>query len=745
MKFSNLLISHKIAIALLAVGCCHVMVNPQAYATPTDEYGWSVFTQSPDDRTIYVSSSLGDDSNSGLNQNQPVATVEQGKKLLRNGYADHLLFRSGDRFGPLGKWPLSGRSENEMMLISSYGNGPRPVFDSGKESNLSHYKNRIGHVAFVGLHLIATDRLNDANNNAAGFHLLANTENILIEDCRIELYRDGITLQKLWGQMQNIRIRRCIIRNCFATNQHAMGLFAKQVDGLLLEQNLFDHNGWLENPDPDGTTAPPTKFNHNIYIQHGTTNVIMRENILARGSSHGAQVRNGGLVENNLFLDNAIGLMVASDEPAPFSQQLVRRNIVIHPSNRTLENGLPRGWGFDIFRTSDRTTIEHNLAIHNTTTSGPSQPNHLKNQYLDGIMTYQWADEPDSNALKNTRDPNRTIATYHQALGRPASIDSFLYEAAKQSKQHWQPAYTAAAVNQYLRSGFNMDSEPSLEHLEPVAAPSIPAPLIDLPPETPTDIPVIPDTPDMPDSADNSNNDNDNNGNTTSNTPSDTPEPPQNLPAFELDADGNWVMETERMRYEGFILETHWPVASYRLCLGLSGDDSTGQAYATFAGPDGTYDLSVRYFDEDNGNATYQIHVDDQLVASWMAKLKLGSSRPDINTIIEPTLAKNITLTQGQTIKLSAAADGSDYARVDQITFTPSHHNAPNPSTPSTQPTPPTDGTDSVPSSEPQSNADLPERIDNLESRLESRLDAVESQINNVESRISRAAQSLAD
>lgn len=52
-------------------------------------------------------------------------------------------------------------------------------------------------------------------------------------------------------------------------------------------------------------------------------------------------------------------------------------------------------------------------------------------------------------------DPYRTIARYHQEMvGGEASFEAFIAEARKQSKANWRSAYTAEAVNNYIREGF---------------------------------------------------------------------------------------------------------------------------------------------------------------------------------------------------------------------------------------------------------------------------------------------------
>ncbi|MCA9222552.1 MAG: hypothetical protein KDA71_19635, partial [Planctomycetales bacterium] len=53
-------------------------------------------------------------------------------------------------------------------------------------------------------------------------------------------------------------------------------------------------------------------------------------------------------------------------------------------------------------------------------------------------------------------DPSRTIESYMASLGETATLEAFVAAAKQQSKRNWQPAYTAAAVNAYVRAGFRV-------------------------------------------------------------------------------------------------------------------------------------------------------------------------------------------------------------------------------------------------------------------------------------------------
>ena len=52
--------------------------------------------------------------------------------------------------------------------------------------------------------------------------------------------------------------------------------------------------------------------------------------------------------------------------------------------------------------------------------------------------------------------PDRTIAGYNQSLGGTATTEAFMTETLEQARHNWRPAYTADAVNNYIRAGFGM-------------------------------------------------------------------------------------------------------------------------------------------------------------------------------------------------------------------------------------------------------------------------------------------------
>jgi len=51
-------------------------------------------------------------------------------------------------------------------------------------------------------------------------------------------------------------------------------------------------------------------------------------------------------------------------------------------------------------------------------------------------------------------DPGRTVESYMATQGGEATLQAFIDAAKSQSKQSWRPAFTAAAVNDYVRQGY---------------------------------------------------------------------------------------------------------------------------------------------------------------------------------------------------------------------------------------------------------------------------------------------------
>jgi hypothetical protein len=309
--------------------------------------GWSSLWPSGDSVVIYVSSSQGNDGNNGLSPGAPVRTIGEGMRRLRNGSPDHLLLRRGDVwYESFGHWSKSGRSLSEPMVVSSYGPStlrPRVVVDN--EPALRS-QNRVDYLAFTGVHLQAGNR--PAGSGPTGILWLAPGQGLLFEDCLVEGFSSNIVIQGFFGLIEDVRIRRCVVVDAFDTVSLSQGLYGENVDGIWIEECVFDYNGWRAG------VYPQTMFNHNVYIHSQAKNLVARGNIVGRASSHGIQARPGGTVDDNLFIRCPIGLsfgyVIGGSTPTVGGiGGRVRGNVMVEGNDI---GGSPRGIGVQVANVS---------------------------------------------------------------------------------------------------------------------------------------------------------------------------------------------------------------------------------------------------------------------------------------------------------------------------------------------------------------------------------------------------------
>ncbi|HEV8607732.1 MAG TPA: PKD domain-containing protein [Tepidisphaeraceae bacterium] len=278
-----------------------------------DANGWTAVTPSADSRVIYVSNSSGNDANSGLTASAPLKTIPAGIAMLRSGMPDWLLLKRGDSWvgEGLSSWSKSGRSAQEPMLISSYGStGARPILKTGAYNGIYAQNVPVNYLSIIGLDFYANTRdplspdfVN--TDGGTGIRWMVASKDLLIEDTVVRGYTTNVFISpELSGPITNVKIRRSMILDSYATVGHSAGALLGGLDGLLLEGNVFDHNGWNENI----VDAPADKFNHNIYIVSNNTGVVVKDNIIANAASHGLQARSGGQISGNIFLNNPIDL-----------------------------------------------------------------------------------------------------------------------------------------------------------------------------------------------------------------------------------------------------------------------------------------------------------------------------------------------------------------------------------------------------------------------------------------------------
>jgi len=512
-----------------------------------DNEGWTEIPQSEDSRIIYVSSSMGNDDNNGLSEDSPVASIEAGRSLLRSGYPDRLLLKRGDQWNEsITGWSLSGRSKDEPIIVSSYGTGNRPLLLNARFTTGFH--DDIHYAWFIGLDFYnsindpsSADYDSEATHNAAFSITGLNNHritDILVEDCRFQYYGAAMTLQKFEGaKLGNVRLRRNIISHCYSDDGHSQGIYASHIDGFLVEECIFDHNGWLHRPDEGIGVA--TMFNHNIYIS-SCNQVVYRRNLFLRGSSMGNKFRSDTslssidiLIDDNFYYDGEIGIGIGGNtsEARRFGKVRIVNNVFseIGKSNHTKRNF---SWALDVSdnfetlisnncfldqnlygnsyglnitgETASTIRVEKNLFYrisgksfqineslswenidiinnqvddHQEDFRIAQQTQDLGNVHWGGNRYYSSMEEPfrydnksidysqwvaltgDSSTLELTgpayRDPERNLESYDAFLGGNGSLEHFLNTIIGMQKGQWDSRYTAGALNDYIREGYD--------------------------------------------------------------------------------------------------------------------------------------------------------------------------------------------------------------------------------------------------------------------------------------------------
>jgi Ca2+-binding RTX toxin-like protein len=329
----------------------------------TDSAGWTVITPSGDSRLVYVSSSSGNDQNGGRSPTAAVASLKRAEALARDGSPDEILLKRGDVWNAaFPRWTKSGRSPDEPMLIGTYGSGNRPVISTGYTASAfsTDGSTPVNDLVIQGLQFQSAVRNPSSpsfdpvatGRRYSGLRWYAPTNSLLIEDCSFRFYSDNLDIEGLHGPVGNVVIRRSTSVDSYSTANHSQGLYAYDVDGLTIEQSVFDHDGWNEQVSGAGQTG----YNHDIYLASTTTNIVIRDSVIANASNNGLLARGGGDIEGNLFLDNPSAIAYggsAGSESAPGGVHgAIIGNVIF--GDRALGN-LPYGYGISVANTAPGT------------------------------------------------------------------------------------------------------------------------------------------------------------------------------------------------------------------------------------------------------------------------------------------------------------------------------------------------------------------------------------------------------
>ncbi|MEK6918926.1 MAG: LamG-like jellyroll fold domain-containing protein, partial [Nanoarchaeota archaeon] len=337
----------------LDLGCWSSEDDKEIAEPREQEDGWTTFDKSQDTIITYVSASLGNDNYDGRCPIAPIdggncgpkKTLAAGYSQLRDGFPDWLLMKAGDKwywegFGNNGNIGTSGREDKERMIMGSYDTeqGPqeRPALVC------TQYAARdSSHVVIRDLNFAVYDEEKPCGGSI--IMMGGDNSNLLVENSN---FPSGGALNVQGGvqKFKNLEFRKNNVYNGYVANAEGklgpiLGAYTEGIDLQLVEGNVFYLIGWK--PGPSDSRGPDQEvtanwFNHAIYIQANSQNVIVRENIFIDISGEGLMDRASGVIENNFVSGNPMGITSGYTAPNfnwPTIDVTIRENVITDAVN----------------------------------------------------------------------------------------------------------------------------------------------------------------------------------------------------------------------------------------------------------------------------------------------------------------------------------------------------------------------------------------------------------------------------
>ena len=156
-------------------------------------------------------------------------------------------------------------------------------------------------------------------------------------------------------------------------------------------------------------------------------------------------------------------------------------------------------------------------------------------------------------------------------------------------------------------------------------------------------------------------------------TPSTTPTPSSPAPSptatppslVDVPATRPITIQAEDFNLNGFVVERDTDATGQQLIK----TSNKGTAQTKFTGSTGTYDITVNYFDEQDGRSPISLKAEGQTF-NWVANKNLQGTVATKANRTSQTF-KGITLNNGSTIELGGQRQSQEYARIDSVVFTP--------------------------------------------------------------------------
>jgi hypothetical protein len=381
--------------------------------------------------------------------------------------SNHLLFERGYTYDNLNTGQFivrgaSGESELHPLYIGAWGDGAKPNIAEFQRI----FQNVSSNVVIQDIHFTKGMLVLDARN--------------LIFD-NVTFTGGGIAIQDSSGiTMRNSEFYDIFIdepKNSTTIwdpgSNKTQGVFMSNTKGILMENNFFDMVAWEKDYRIDGSIEggqPPNMFNHNIYLQANSTDVTLRDTISMRAASWGAQVRSGGFIEDNVFLDNNaafsfLGGMFGTNGPIG-NYSLVSDNLVTSAGHKVAPYIGALSWGMT--NSGYLSTIIDNVITNMADPNNPAEitakyatpvPTIItKDPFYDDTIVWNWGKPENIEGLDAKVLNQTTIQLFTaQLLNKPdASINDLATFLRAQANGAFDKVVDADLIIRFFQSGFGI-------------------------------------------------------------------------------------------------------------------------------------------------------------------------------------------------------------------------------------------------------------------------------------------------
>lgn len=282
-----------------------------------------------------------------------------------------LLFERGyeyDNVGQIITRGLTSESEMHPVHVTAYGEGARPLLNT----KIQIWQEQSDNIVFSELAVTGGAAIFDGDNVIMS-HMGFSEAGLNVRDAENFTFR--------YSEITDSVSKSAPPAVGEEWKAVAQGILVVGTDGVLMEGNIFHHNGWQDTYLIDGSGAggmASSMYSHNVYLQYDTTDVTFRDNITSQSSSYGAHIRGGGFAQNNLFLDNNVAVSLYGGNYKDFgfvgNFSLFTDNVVTSGGYKIAPRDGASAWG--IQNSGLDTVMLNNIITHLSNPDDPDEQAH---------------------------------------------------------------------------------------------------------------------------------------------------------------------------------------------------------------------------------------------------------------------------------------------------------------------------------------------------------------------------------